>query len=67
MCVVGVRSPGFPVFWLVRYLGVRIFGLCSLGVRKATRNFVFAVFWLAGYLGVRIPGNGVCCVKGSGP
>ena len=22
MCLVGVRSPGFPVFWLVRYLGV---------------------------------------------
>jgi len=52
MCLVGVRSPGFPVFWLVRYLGVRIFGLFCLGVR----NFGFAVFWLAGYLGVRIPG-----------
>ena len=52
MCLVGVQSPGFPVFWLVRYPGVLIFGLCCLGVR----NFGFAVFWLAGYLGVRIPG-----------
>ena len=39
MCLVGVRSPGFPVFWLVRYLGVRIFGICCLGVR----NFGFTV------------------------
>jgi hypothetical protein len=52
MCLVCVQSPGFPVFWLVRYLGVRIFGLCCLGVW----NFGFTVFWLAGYLGVRIPG-----------
>ncbi len=52
MCLVDVRSPGFPVFWLVRYLGVPIFGLCCLCVQ----NFGFAVFWLAGYLGVRIPG-----------
>ena len=44
----GVRNFG----WLVRSLGVRIFGLRCLGVR----NFGFTVFWLAGYLGVRIPG-----------
>ena len=40
------------LFWLVRSLGVRIFGLRCLGVC----NFGFKVFWLAGYLGVRIPG-----------
>ena len=40
------------LFWLVRSLVVRIFGLCCLGVR----NFGFTVFWLAGCLGVRIPG-----------
>jgi len=40
------------LFWLVRSLVVRIFGLCCLGVL----NFGFTVFWLAGCLGVRIPG-----------
>ena len=37
------------LFWLVRSLGVRIFGLRCLGIR----NFGSAVFWLTGYLGVR--------------
>jgi hypothetical protein len=49
---VGVQSPGFPIFWLVRYLGAWIFGVCCLGVR----NFGFTVFWLAGYLVFQIPG-----------
>ncbi len=49
---VGVQSPGFPIFWLVRYLGARIFGVCCLGVW----NFGFMVFWLAGYLVFQIPG-----------
>ncbi len=40
---------GFGTLGRVRSLGVRIFGLHCLGIRK----FGSAVFWLAGYLGVR--------------